>query len=49
MHVTACTVSNYITMRLPPEIPYLDVGDKVVLNFIGGDINTPFISRRYLE
>ena len=49
MHVTACTESNYITMRLPPQIPYLDAGDKVVLNFIGGDINTPFISRRYLE
>ena len=41
--------SNYITMKLPSEITSLSKGDKVVIMFIGGDINTPFILRRYEE
>lgn len=48
MHISACTESNYITMALPKDIRHLHKGDKVVLGFIGGDINMPFIMRRYI-
>lgn len=49
MNIEQCTESNYITMKLPEDISSLSRGDKVVLGFIGGDINVPFISRRYIE
>lgn len=49
MYIAPCTVSNYITMRLPSDIKSLSAGDKVILIFIGGDINKPTILRRYEE
>lgn len=47
MYISPCTISNYITMTLPIDIKSLDKGDKVILIFIGGDINKPSILRRY--
>lgn len=47
MYISPCTVSNYITMNLPDDIKSLNKGDKVILIFIGGDINKPTILRRY--
>ena len=49
MYITACISSNYITMKLPSDIKSLSKGDKVILIFIGGDINKPAILRRYEE
>lgn len=47
MYISPCTTSNYITMKLPSEIESLKKGDKVILLFIGGDLNSPVILRRY--
>lgn len=47
MDIFGCTISNYITMNLPKEIDSLHADDKVVLVFIGGDINKPVIIGRY--
>lgn len=47
MDIFPCTISNYITMNLPDTIDSLSVGDKVILIFIGGDINKPVIIGRY--
>lgn len=47
MDIFPCTISNYITMNLPENIESLSAGDKVVLIFIGGDINKPVIIGRY--
>lgn len=49
MRIESCTESNYIEIRLPEDITYLSKGDKVIINFIGGDINVPYIVRRYVE
>lgn len=49
MYIEPCTVSNYITIKLPSEIESLNKGDKVILIFIGGDLNSPAILRRYDE
>lgn len=47
MYISPCTVSNYIEISLPKEIESIKRGDKVILLFIGGDINNPIILRRY--
>lgn len=47
MYIAPCITSNYITMKLPSEIKSLSKGDKVILIFIGGDVNSPVILRRY--
>ena len=47
--VSPCTESNYITITLPPDIGPLKKGDKVLVMFMNGDVNWPFISRRYYE
>lgn len=47
MYIAPCTTSNYITMKLPSDIGSLKKGDKVILLFIGGDVNSPTILRRY--
>ena len=47
LDISPCTVSNYITMNLPDDIESLSKGDKVILIFIGGDINCPVILRRW--
>lgn len=47
MDIFGCTISNYITINLPDNIDSLKVNDKVVLVFIGGDINKPVIIGRY--
>ena len=47
MNIEPCVTSNYITMTLPSDIESLNKGDKVILVFIGGDINKPAILRRY--
>lgn len=49
MFISPCTVSNYITIKLPSSIDSLSKGDKVILIFIGGDINKPVILGRYEE
>lgn len=45
--ISPCTVSNYIIMDLPDDIESLSKGDRVILIFIGGDINCPVILRRW--
>lgn len=47
LNVKKCTTSNYLTLNIPTEIKYLYKGDRVILMFIGGDMNKPFILRRY--
>lgn len=47
MYIAPCITSNYITIKLPSEIESLKKGDKVILIFIGGDVNSPVILRRY--
>ena len=47
MYIAPCTTSNYITIKLPSDIGSLKKGDKVILIFIGGDLNSPVILRRY--
>ena len=47
MYISPCITSNYITVKLPSEIESLKKGDKVILLFIGGDLNSPVILRRY--
>lgn len=47
MYISPCTISNYITINLPSDIKSLKKGDKVILLFIGGDLNSPIILRRY--
>lgn len=47
MYISPCTTSNYITINLPSDIESLKKGDKVILIFIGGDLNSPAILRRY--
>lgn len=49
MDIYPCTISNYITMKLPSSIESLKRNDKVILVFIGGDINKPVILGRYEE
>lgn len=44
-----CTISNYITIKVPSFIGDLKKDDKVILAFIGGDINKPAIIGRYEE
>src|SRR5699024_6440060 len=46
MYIAPCITSNYITIKLPSEIESLKKGDKVILIFIGGDVNSPVILRR---
>lgn len=45
--IHSVTTSNYITIDLPDDIGPLKQGDKVILIFIGGDLNKPVILRRY--
>lgn len=47
LDISPCIESNYITMKLPDDIESLSKGDKVILIFIGGDINCPVILRRW--
>lgn len=49
LDIKKCTVSNYIELSLPEYLNISDInkGDKVVLSFIGGDINKPYIIGRY--
>lgn len=47
--VSPCTESNYINITLPPDIGSLKKGDKVLVMFMNGDVNWPFILRRYYE
>ena len=47
MDIGPCTVSNYITINLPDYIESLKKDDKVILLFIGGDLNKPVIIGRY--
>lgn len=49
MDFKRCTISNYISMKVPSFIGDLKKGDKVILVFIGGDINKPTIIGRYEE
>lgn len=47
MDIGPCTVSNYIIMNLPDSMESLKKDDKVILLFIGGDLNKPVIIGRY--
>lgn len=49
LDIKECTLSNYIEVDIPEFIDYdtLRKGDKLVVSFIGGDINKPYILGRY--
>lgn len=52
LYVDKCIKSNYIDLYVPKELSPDNTykgykGQKFVVNFIGGDINKPFIYRRY--
>lgn len=49
LNIAACTTSNYIELHLPNGETGCKKGDKYVVSFIGGDINTPFLIGRYRE
>lgn len=49
LNISECTTSNYIELHLPYGEVGCKKGDKYVISFIGGDINTPFIVGRYRE
>ena len=49
IYISPCTESNYITINLPPDIGCLKKGDKVLVVFLGGDVNEPTILRRYYD
>lgn len=49
MDITPCTTSNYIVLNLPDGIKRLTKGEKVTLQFVGGDINAPYIAGRYVN
>lgn len=47
LDIDKCTMSNYVSLRLPEYIKSVKYGDKFVILFIGGDINKPYIVGRY--
>lgn len=47
LNIYACTTSNYIELPLPHGETGCKKGDKYVVSFIGGDVNTPFLVGRY--
>lgn len=49
LHISACTVTNYIELYLPNDERKAKAGDKFLLVFIGGDINNPYLIGRYKE
>lgn len=51
LSISECTTSNYIEVVIPSHLDSLNinVGDKFVIIFIGGDINKPYIVGRYDE
>ena len=47
LNIKSCCCSNYITVRKPDTMDKVNKGDKVILLFIGGNINNPVIIGRY--
>lgn len=47
LNISACNTSNYIELPLPHGEVGCKKGDKFVISFIGGDINTPYLIGRY--
>lgn len=46
LYISHYTESNYITMKLPDDLP-AKAGDKFVIVFIGGDVNHGVLIGRY--
>lgn len=49
LNIHSCNTSNYIVVKKPSCIDNIHDGDKVVVVFIGGDVNNPVIIGRYDE
>lgn len=47
MDITACTSSNYLELNIPDSVTDIEIGDKCVVIFVGGDPNKPVILGRY--
>ena len=48
LRTSKCIKSNYIPKELCPDSSLIGLaGQKFIVNFVGGDINKPFIYRRY--
>lgn len=47
MEILPCTTSNYLELTIPDSIHNVEVGDKFVIIFVGGDPNKPVILGRY--
>lgn len=47
MDITACTSSNYLELIIPDSVDEVEVGDKLVVIFVGGDPNKPVLLGRY--
>ena len=47
LNIFPCTTSNYIELPLPYGQIGCKKGEKYVVSFIGGDVNTPYLIGRY--
>ena len=47
LNIYECTTSNYIELPLPSGEVGCKKGDRFVISFIGGDVNTPYLIGRY--
>ena len=45
--ISPCILSNYIELKLPDGIKSAKKGDKFIILFMHGDVNTPFLLGRY--
>lgn len=47
MDISVCTSSNYLELIIPDFIENVEIGDELVIIFIGGDPNKPVLLGRY--